>query len=118
MTHLFDHPSRVFSAWIGLCFVTFCLLHSIATRPIPVEVEDHRKSFMGDEQAVVAAMQAANRSKTNLWWVGDKRPYLVLDPDRQYHLSEEFLVDRGVTEIETDAGRPIIGMIHNVPGSR
>ncbi len=118
MTQLFDHPSRVFSAWIGLCLVTFCLLHSVATRPVPVEVEDHRQSFMGDEQAVVAAMQAAKRSKSNVWWVGDKKPYLVLDPDREYQLTEEFKVAQGVTEIEIDAGQPILGMSLNVPGSR
>lgn len=117
MTRLFDNPARVFATWIALCFVTFCVLHSVATRPMPVRVEDHRKSFMGDEQAVVAAMQVARERKTNHWWIEDKKPYLVLDPDRDYQLSEQFLANRGVGAIRTDTGTPILGLV-NVSGPR
>jgi hypothetical protein len=111
MAKLFDNPTHVFATWISLCFVTFCLLHSVATRHVPVKVEEHRKSFMGDEQAVVAALQVAEQTKTNIWWIGDKKPYLVLDANREYQLSEEFLASRGVDEIRTDTGAPIIGLV-------
>jgi hypothetical protein len=118
MTRLFESPLRVFAVWLVLCFVTFCVLHSVATRPIPVRVEDHRQSFMGDEQAVVAAMQVAKQRKVNLWWIEDKQPYLVLDPNRSYELSEAFLASRGVGEIRTDTGAPVIGLMQRVSRTR
>lgn len=82
---------QTLTAWIVTCILVFFTIDTFATRPLPVPVEDFRKKGMNDAQVLnTAAMYAFDQTLTR-WWVGDKRPYLELDPARYYDIPAEVL---------------------------
>lgn len=83
---------QTISTWLLTCILVFFALDSYATRAVSVDVEDFRKRGMNDAQVInTAAMYAFDLTRTR-WWVGDKKPYLALDPGRYYDVAPEILM--------------------------
>lgn len=89
---LLNRYVQTISVWLLMCIFVFFSLDSYATRSVPVQVEDFRQKGMNDAQVLnTAAMHAFDLTLTR-WWVGNKKPYLELDPRRYYDVSPEILM--------------------------
>ncbi|MBO6575241.1 MAG: hypothetical protein JJ896_07500 [Rhodothermales bacterium] len=81
--------TRAVFIWLLTCCSVFYVMDGVATRDVPIHVEDFRTPGMSDEQALSLAVQAAHASEPNYWWIHDKRPYLVFDPARDYSVTPQ-----------------------------
>ena len=98
-----------------MCLTVFALLDAYATRPVPVYVENFRAGEMDDEQVLVQALQAAYGQRENMWWINQKRPYLVFDSGRQYRVDPTFYAARDIKITTSDDAK--IGWIRPVPAT-
>jgi hypothetical protein len=90
--------------------MVFAVVDAVATRNIPIQVEDHRVATMSDEQVLSLALQAAYDVENNSWWIHDKRPYLVFDEGRTYRIAPQ-LYDAFNLEITRDAYQRKIALL-------
>jgi hypothetical protein len=80
---------RGIALWILMCGCVFCILDGIATRSVPIQIEDFRTPDTNDEQVLSLALQLAFNVEYNYWWIHNKRPYLVFDTTRTYNLTPD-----------------------------
>lgn len=84
--------SRLFSGfglafiWFVTSLIVFAALDAMATREIPLQVEQFRQSGMSDSEAIAAAVQEARKRERNAWWIHDREPVLIFDTQRAYRL--------------------------------
>jgi hypothetical protein len=100
--------------WVLTCASVYWIVDGVATRSIPVFVEDHRTTGMTDEQMLAVAVQRAYEVENNSWWINDKSAYLVFDPRKTYSLSPELLDAYDLTFVEDGFRRPIAILRPNV----
>lgn len=81
---------RAVLVWLLTCASVFWVIDGIATRSVPVHVEEFRAPGMSDQQALAVAVQAAYAIEPNGWWIRGKRPYLVFDSGRSYAIPADF----------------------------
>jgi hypothetical protein len=102
--------SRAIAIWLLTCASVFYVLDGVATRNIPVHVEQFRTPGMSDEQVLSLAVQEAYSEEHNVWWINDKTPYLVFEPSRDYDVSPQ-LYQVFDLEMVTDAYARPIGLL-------
>lgn len=84
--------SRLFSGfglafiWLATSLTVFAALDAMATREIPLQVEQFRRSGMSDAEAIAAAVQEARQRERNAWWIHNREPVLIFDSERAYRL--------------------------------
>lgn len=96
--------------WIVVSLTVFTALDALATREVPLHVEDFRRPEMTDEEVVTAAVQEAFRIEKNHWWIHDKQPYLVFDASRTYHFDPDGYTTFRL-EIRSRSRRGTIGLL-------
>lgn len=108
-------PLVVFGLWVLACVATYTAIDAYATRPVPVYVREYRAQGLDDEQALVQAIQVADRMRPNGWWMHEKRPYLVLDATLHRRIDPSFFADRAV-HVRAE-GNTLIGVLTPVTAS-
>ena len=96
MPRIRSTPLVVLGLWVLACVATYVAIDAYATRPVPVYVAEYRAQGLDDEQALVQAIQVAERMRSNGWWMHEKQPYLVLDASVHERIDPSFYADRAV----------------------
>lgn len=104
----FSTPKAIF-AWLVTCAIVFYSVDSLATRPIPIRVEDYRMSGMTDEEVLSKAMQALYNHKPLVWWIHSPQPYLLFHPRHEYDI-DEALYRAFQLQIQTDEHYNTVGI--------
>ena len=99
--------SRAVLIWIITCFSVFYVVDGVATRDVPIHVEQFRTPGMSDEQVLSLAVQQAHETEANYWWINDKRPYLVFDPARDYKVTPQLFEVFDLEVVSTAPQGPI-----------
>ncbi|MBE2185524.1 MAG: hypothetical protein IAE99_01955 [Rhodothermales bacterium] len=113
MSFAFSSPSRALITWVATCIVTFLVINTYATRPIPIHVEEFREAGMDDAQVLAEALQAARTARDNPWWINSAKPYLVFQSGRKYQIAPTFL---SFSDLRiTREGQTLVGRFTHVP---
>ena len=99
--------TRAILIWMMTCMSVFYVLDGIATRDVAVHVENFRTPGMSDEQVLSLAVQEAHAIETNVWWIHDKRPYLVFDQSRDYAVTPQLFEVFDLEMVSNTAQGPI-----------
>lgn len=99
--------TRAVMIWLLTCCSVYWVLDGIATRDLPVYVENFRTPGMTDEQVLSLAVQQAHEVEPNYWWINNKRPYLVFDPARDYNVTPQLFEVFDLEVVATSNQTPI-----------
>lgn len=106
--------ARAVLIWMLTCASVYWVLDGIATRTVPVHVEEYRVVGMSDQQALAVAVQAAYQVEPNGWWIRGKRPYLVFEEGRAYNIPPELYAAFDLEIVEDGSHRPVAMLKPNV----